>query len=97
MRKAHHQTYLCFVDNYRRPSRQRNTKGAYFVGAKSPKQAKELLQNAIGFGSILVKGTTTQAQMAYKQLQKTRIQRSHICTKTCPSCQCSIGTKISEG
>lgn len=70
MRKAHHQTYLCLVDNYRRPSRQRNTKGAYFVGAKSPKQAKELLQNAIGFGSILVKGATTQAQMAYKQLQK---------------------------
>lgn len=70
MRNAHHQTYLCFVDNYRRPSRQRNTKGAYFVGAKSPKQAKELLQKAIGFGSILVKGTTTQAQMAYKQLQK---------------------------
>ncbi len=70
MRKAHHQTYLCFVDNYRRPSRQRNTKGTYFVGAKSSKQAKELLQNAIGFGSILVKGTTTQAQMAYKQLQK---------------------------
>lgn len=70
MRNAHHQTYLCFVDNYRRPSRQRNTKGAYFVGAKSPKQAKELLQKTIGFGSILVKGTTTQAQMQYKQLRK---------------------------
>lgn len=82
MRKTHHQTYLCFVDNYRRPSRQRNTKGAYFVGAKSPKQAKELLQNAIGFGSILVKGTTTQAQMAYKQLQKREFNKATFVQKS---------------
>lgn len=47
-------TYVCLVDNYRRPSRQRNTKGRYLVGAKTSEEAKKLLQDAIGFGSVQV-------------------------------------------
>ena len=31
--------YICLVDTYRRPSRQRNTAGRYRVGAKNPKAA----------------------------------------------------------
>lgn len=46
--------YICLVDTYRRPSRQRNTAGRYRVGAKNPKAARKLLQSAIGFGSVLV-------------------------------------------
>lgn len=46
--------YICLVDYYRRPSRCRNTKGRYRVGAKSEQEAKELLREKIGFGSILV-------------------------------------------
>ena len=44
--------YVCLVDNYRRPSRQRNTKGRYLVCAKTEREAKEILQNKIGFGSV---------------------------------------------
>ena len=47
-------TYVCLVDNCRRPSRQRNTFGRYYVGAKTEKEAKKLLQTAIGFGSIQI-------------------------------------------
>lgn len=47
-------TFVCLVDNYRRSSRQRNTKGRYLVGAKNEKQAKDLLQKTIGFGSVQV-------------------------------------------
>lgn len=47
-------TYVCLVDNYRRPSRRRNTCGRYLVGAKSAEEAKSILQAAIGFGSIQV-------------------------------------------
>lgn len=31
------------------------------------------------------------------QFNGKRIQRGYICTETCTSCKCSIGTKISEG
>ena len=43
---------IVLVDNYRRPSRQRNTKGRYRVGAKTEQEAEELVQKAIGFGSV---------------------------------------------
>ena len=56
-------TYVCYVDAYRNGFifrgiserlYERNTKGRYLVGAKSAKEAKEILQKAIGFGSINV-------------------------------------------
>lgn len=56
-------TYRCEVDLYRngaifRSAKEklydRNTTGVYLVGAKTPKEARELLQRAIGFGSITV-------------------------------------------
>ena len=43
---------IVLVDNYRRPSRQRNTAGRYRVGAKTEKEAEELVQKVIGFGSV---------------------------------------------
>lgn len=46
--------YILLVDNYRRPSRQRNTSGRYRVGAKTPDEAVKLLRERIGFGSIQV-------------------------------------------
>ncbi|MBD5584001.1 MAG: hypothetical protein HDQ88_02880 [Clostridia bacterium] len=46
--------YICLVDHYRRPSRKRNTAGRYRVGAKNEKDARQMLQAAIGFGSILI-------------------------------------------
>lgn len=46
--------FVLLVDDYRRPSRQRNTAGSYRVGAKTPKEAIKLLRDKIGFGSIKV-------------------------------------------
>ena len=46
--------FMLHVDGYRRPSRRRNTAGAYQVGAKNPEEAVEMLRKAIGFGSIKV-------------------------------------------
>ena len=46
--------YVCTVDGYRRPSRQRNTKGRYRVAARDEKTAERILQKAIGFGSVRV-------------------------------------------
>lgn len=52
MKKAN--TYVCLVDTHRRCSLSRNTRGRYLVGAKTPKEAKQKLQKAIGFGSVQV-------------------------------------------
>lgn len=46
--------YILLVDAYRRPSRRRNTSGRYRVGAKTEKEAIELLRDKIKFGSIQV-------------------------------------------
>lgn len=46
--------FVCTVDGYRRPSRQRNTRGRYRVAARDKKTAKAILQRAIGFGSVQV-------------------------------------------
>lgn len=43
---------IVLVDVYRRPDRQRNTAGRYRVGAKTEKEAEELVRKAIGFGSV---------------------------------------------
>ena len=43
---------VVLVDNYRRPSKQRNTAGRYIVGAKSEKEAEKLVQELIKFGSV---------------------------------------------
>ena len=71
-------TYVCLVDNYRRPSRQRNTAGRYLVGAKTEKEAKKLLQRAIGFGSVQVyykafpsgKENRIDIPMKYKEIKR---------------------------
>lgn len=43
---------IVLVDAYRRPSRRRNTAGRYRVGAKTEKEAEELVRAAVGFGSV---------------------------------------------
>ena len=43
---------IVLVDAYRRPGRRRNTAGRYRVGAKTEKEAEELVRAAIGFGSV---------------------------------------------
>ena len=43
---------IVLVDEYRPPSRKRNTAGCYRVGAKTEKEAEELVRAAIGFGSV---------------------------------------------
>lgn len=71
--------YVCLVDNYRRSSRQRNTVGRYIVCAKTEKEAKEILQKMIGFGSIQVYYQITkehglpseiEANLSYKEAKK---------------------------
>ena len=70
----HVNTYVCLVDNYRRPSRQRNTHGRYYVGAKTEKEAKKLLQESIGFGSVQIYYVATPGgidpMMEYKEVKK---------------------------
>lgn len=46
--------FICLVDAYRRSDMRRNTAGRYRVGAKNEKQARKMLQNFIGFGSITI-------------------------------------------
>ena len=54
IKKSNVKQYICLVDQYRRPSRRRNTCGRYRVGARNPKEARRILQKVIGFGSIQV-------------------------------------------
>lgn len=67
-------TYVCLVDQYKRPSRQHNTKGRYYVGAKTEKEAKKILQKVIGFGSIQIYYEATEGgidpMMGYKEVKK---------------------------
>lgn len=66
-------TFICCVDIHRRPSRMRNTHGRYYVGAKTEKEAKELLQKAIGFGSITIIGIQRDPRLyhcKYKEMAK---------------------------
>lgn len=77
MKQIKYKNYICLVDHYRRPSRQRNTQGRYRVGAKNPKQAKELLQKAIGFGSIQVYYEDTKLLAKYKEVWKEVYNHNH--------------------
>ena len=65
---------IVLVDAYRRPSRRRNTAGRYRVGAKTEKEAEELVKAAIGFGSVKFyywerEGSTHQ-KVKYKEVVK---------------------------
>lgn len=71
-------TYVVLVDWHNRY--KHNTAGRYLVGANSEKEAKEMLQKAIGFGSVQVYyratddnydlTTSNDARMSYGQMQK---------------------------
>lgn len=65
--------YIVLVDYNRKPSMQRNTHGRYIVGAKNEKQAKELTQKRIGFGSVQVYRELEKIIVPYKSvmLEKT--------------------------
>ena len=43
---------IVLVDDHRRPNRRRNTASRYRVGAKTEKEAEEIVRTAIGFGSV---------------------------------------------
>ena len=63
---------IVLVDAFRRPSRRRNTAGRYRVGAKTEKEAEQLVQKAIGFGSVKFyyweSNTPPERKAAYKQV-----------------------------
>lgn len=65
---------IVLVDAYRRPSRQRNTAGRYRVGAKTEKEAEELVRAAIGFGSAKFyywdREDSTRPKVKYKEVVK---------------------------
>lgn len=65
---------IVLVDAYRRPSRRRNTAGRYRVGAKTEKEAEELVRAAIGFGSVKFyyweHPDSTHQKVKYKQVVK---------------------------
>lgn len=76
-------TFRCEVDLYRNGMvfrsineklYERQTKGVYFVKAKTEDEAKKLLQNAIGFGSICIPKhqyiPDNVPQLKYKQICK---------------------------
>lgn len=75
---------IVLVDYYRRPSRQRNTEGRYRVGAKTEKEAEELVQKAIGFGSVqfyywddgMKSGFPIPRQVKYKEVVKEKFDSS---------------------
>ncbi len=65
---------IVLVDAYRNSSRQRNTAGRYRVGAKTEKEAEELVRTAIGFGSVKFyyweKENSTRPKVKYKEVVK---------------------------
>jgi len=65
---------IVLVDAYRRPSRRRNTAGRYRVGAKTEKEAEELVKAAIGFGSVKFyyweREDSTHQKVKYKEVIK---------------------------
>ncbi len=65
---------IVLVDAYRRPSRRRNTAGRYRVGAKTEKEAVELVRAVIGFGSVKFyhweREDSTQPKVKYKEVVK---------------------------
>jgi len=75
---------IVLVDNHRSPSMQRNTAGRYRVGAKTEKEAEELVRKAIGFGSPQfyywddgnISGYPIPRQVAYKEVVKEKFDSS---------------------
>ena len=65
---------IVLVDTYRRPSRRRNTAGRYRVGAKTEKEAEELVRAVIGFGSVQFyyweSEDSTHQKVKYKEVVK---------------------------
>ncbi len=65
---------IVLVDTYRRPERRRNTAGRYRVGAKTEKEAEELVRAAIGFGSVQFyyweREDSTHQKVKYKEVVK---------------------------
>ena len=65
---------IVLVDAYRRPSRRRNTAGRYRVGAKTEKEAEELVRTKIGFGSVKFyyweREDGTRPKVKYKEVVK---------------------------
>lgn len=65
---------IVLVDAYRRPSRRRNTAGRYRVGAKTEKEAEELVRAAVGFGSVEFyyweKEDSPRPKVKYKEVVK---------------------------
>lgn len=70
MKKQHFKNYIVLVDSYRRSSRCRNTKGRYRVGAKNAKEARKLVQQAIGFGSAIVYYEDENLLAQYREVLK---------------------------
>lgn len=79
MKELYH--YICLVDSHK--NNNRNTKGRYIVCAKTAKEAKKILQNKIGFGSITVYykvednggsyDDEKNIKLAYKEVKKIKI------------------------
>ena len=65
---------IVLVDAHRRPSRRRNAAGRYKVGAKTEKEAEELVKAAIGFGSVKFyyweREDSTHQKVKYKEVVK---------------------------
>ena len=76
---------IVLVDANRRSSRQRNTAGRYRVGAKTEKEAEELVRAAIGFGSVKFyyweKEDNTHPKVKYKEIVK-EIPQSRLADTT---------------
>jgi len=62
--------FWCRVDHYRFIDKQRNTQGVYLISAKNEKEAKDLLQKTIKFGSIDVKGEITEKSFREKHREQ---------------------------
>ena len=64
---------IVLVDAYK-PVKRHNTAGRYRVGAKTEKEAEELVRAAIGFGSVRFyyweKENSTQPKVRYKEVVK---------------------------
>ena len=68
MKKKKFKNYICLVDYYKPLYLQRRTRGRYRVGAKNEKEAKQFVQKAIGFGSVMVYYQASELLVDYKEV-----------------------------
>lgn len=100
-------TYVVLVDWHNRY--KHNTAGRYLVGANSEKEAKDMLQKAIGFGSVQVYYCATDdgyrltnscdALMSYGQMQKVDFVNSgkgHIENRLMPVLHANACRKLTD-